>query len=226
MASQTNEPPGIFTSTEDFFSSFKPPRDEIWRIIERWDASAKEAEAIFRKRFLGIIFVWAIAYAISANVVSEGAVSSFKLSQLPLIVLFAPVVLAILHHDAVAIILASTVEGRIERIAYRQLFPGITRDQADALSLRATGLSLEGALTGRTLKFGGCLWLSSGVISIGLFLCPFVVLAHSSYLACAHTSVNVWAKIVVLGIALVIAARTVFLLVALFRGFEPPPNSG
>ena len=42
---------------------------------------AREAEATFRKRFFGFLVVWAIAYAVAENVISEGTVVSFKLLQ-------------------------------------------------------------------------------------------------------------------------------------------------
>jgi hypothetical protein len=215
--SVSTEPPSIFETVQAFLKSPDVTRDDIWQLVHRFQSAGDRAEDSFRKRSVSLITIWLVAYGIAANIVSEGSFSSFKLSNLSLVCLIAPFALALLQHDAISIILASTIVGRIERACYKKLFPGTNRDQADAITPSASGLALEGMITGRTFKTNGFLWLTSGLMLIVIFVGPYLLVAHASYLAIAATKYPVWAKILVMFATGVVVFRAALLLVALFK---------
>jgi len=176
------EPIDIVTSAREVFELPSIEREDVWRLIERNDQAAQAADTSFTKRMATMVATWLAAYAISRNFVSEGSIGSFTVSQLPLITLVPPVILAVLQHNGLAIILASKVAGAIERAGYRKLFPSIARRQIDAVNFSVTPLGLEGIITGRTLRLNGFLWLSSGILLISLFIGPFILVWHGLYL--------------------------------------------
>jgi hypothetical protein len=200
--------PLVAERATEFLNGASVTREDVWRILEAADASSVRAEEAVTKRLLAILAVWVAAYAIKSNTISEGSIASFKLGELSVIVLFAPLVMAILYHNVMALIASSIISGYVTFQCYRKLFPEATKEQLESITLSPNTVTLENLITTRALPASGCLRVSSGFLLIGLFSGPLLLLAHVVYLS-VTTSFATWSKIVILAGALFLVARAI-----------------
>lgn len=153
--------------------------------------------------------IWAVAYAVSENLVTEGSVGSFKIGQLPLLVLWAPAAIAFIYHSITALLASSAVTSSVKKVLYAKLFPDATQEQIEAINFSEGTLELEGMIAVRNVPASGCLWLSSGFVLVAILFSPWVLFAHTFYLALL-TPFHLWSKSLVLGIACSAMIRAAF----------------
>jgi hypothetical protein len=215
----------ITERAEQFLGLADVTREDAWRLLQRFDSDGERANAAFWKRAIGIVTIWGLAIAVSSDFVSEGAFGAFKIRQLSIFVALAPFLVAILYHDIAAMLVVSTLQGRVARKCWRKIFPSSTREQIEAVTISANGMELEGLIIREALGVPVPLliWLTAGLIYIGIIFGPFAVFVHIAYLAFITTHVYVGLRITLLVIASVITLRALLIAVLSFRVTERAP---
>ncbi len=164
------------------------------RLHTRYDASVRSMV----KRGSAILFVWLLSVLLASGLVEEGAIGSFKLVQLQSLLVLAPAAVGLVSNRYYASMLMATLIWAALDRAYKHLLPKVFELDLEYLLAPPIFLDIVRSLqpsAERRLARNLHTWFS-----LPVFVGPFIVLVHVSYLLLLlhqwHVAISIAATVV------------------------------
>ncbi len=151
-------------------------------MVEQLHQQYVESARSLRRFVLVFLLVWAAGYLISAGIVEEGSVASFKIDKVKHLLLGWPPMIGALGYLLAVSIAAEGLIARALSQCYRHLLPKASELELEYLLLTSTFFGVERFVDEPRwgLRHFRKIWLLA--IMFFLLFAPFFALGHVSYL--------------------------------------------
>lgn len=195
----------------EFLQLASVTRDDVWKFWTRFDTDADRSSGALVRRVGAIVVCWIAAYGVTVKAVQDANLGIFKIVDVSYLVLFAPLVVAVLCHDLAAIVALATARAVAERAIFTKLFPDASPEHRYVMTVSSrTTIMLERLISHRLLGPTSAV-LDAGSIAV-LAACvavPVAAFVHTVLLAVAADTFYVWSRLLTIVVALLTFLRAV-----------------
>lgn len=156
--------------------------DDVSKFLARAEHVGYDTATIFMKRLLQMAIVTVVTAAIALNAIRDGNIAGFSVTDLKIVIIAAPILLAVLYHDAMTSLSCSNIAADIAQACYVRLY-GDAYDQLVNLLPPATFIDLEVRVLPRQRGLAGWFLLqTSRIIRWGITLGPVALVLYACLL--------------------------------------------
>lgn len=187
--------------------------DQLAKFLIAVRTSHEHSSKLVARYFTSFVLFWVLIVSVAHGWVREGAVSSFKLADVTLVLTVAPVVLGALFYLLGAQFGWSNYLGSVLRQTSRQFLPKLEKFGLLELDAPPTIINIERAQVHvATYQYGRetrTIWIAS--LFIGIVVACVAAFGQTCYIAVKHGTAVLAVKLLACIVGMLLAARGLFL---------------
>ena len=188
--------------------------DQLKFFLDKIHSNYAEVCKTTVRRGITFCLIWFVTYLVATGFVSEGRVSAFKVQDIQLLLVVAPLLIGIAGYGYYAAIAATTLSWVALQCFYKHFLPTAHKLTLEHLAAPFTITNIERVLSpGNERPFANAVHTVSNVPTFVLMFCgPFAAFAHVCYLLWSQQTWSIWWLILSGGAGMILLIKGVLLI--------------